>query len=659
MNLFDQALAIYKKIKEVKFKNKAIERIGQIEKEPSLPRYIKDISPRVNSILANAPLAKKYPQAGALILFCDEKIEITPQNTEVSYLHYIVKILNARGKENFSEIHIDYDSTYEKVELEYARTIRPDGQVMDVGSRHIRDVSRYLNFPLYSNARVFIISFPEIAEGSSIEYKVKIYRNELINKKDTVLSYPVQFSEPIIAADFSISLPKERKLYLKIINDRYNNFGADLSPQIKEKDGFLIYSWRFKDIPQIVPESNMPPDVQVNPIILISTFDSWQDIYNWWWGLAKDKIKADAAIRDKVKELIQGKICNEDKIRAIYNFCAQKIRYVAVEYGQAGYEPYRAEDIFKNKYGDCKDQAILLITMLKEAGFTAWPVLIATKEYYNLNEDFPGVFFNHCIACIPGKEKTVFLDPTAETCSFDDLPAGDQARKVLIFKEGGYEVHGTPLYPAGHNLIRQDIKIVLNSDENITAEKGVFTFGVYDQGQRHWLLYTPPELIEETLKEKIQEVSIGAVLEKYNIKNIEDLNQPVELDYTFRGPQYFTVAGPLRIMPQLTALDTAMVAKDKRKYPIDFEILDSKETIFEIDFPSNFAIKYIPDTVVEDSAWLKFSAEYTRKENKIYFRQRTELKKSAVSESEYPDFKNFFAGLAKRIKQRIVLERIR
>ncbi len=655
LNLFDKALAVYKKIKTKEFLAQASQRADIIEKH-ARPAHIKEISPEVNKVLESAPAQELYPQAGALILLCDERVEITPQDTEVSYMHYVIKILNERGKESFSETHIGYDSTYDKVELEYARTIKPDGTVVDVGARHIRDVSRYMNFPLYSNARVYIISFPEISEGASIEYKVKVYRNQLINKKDFVISYPVQSSEPIMKADFTLTLPKAKKLHITKSNEKYNDFKADLSPVVKEESGNLIYAWQFKDIPQIVPESNMPPGIEINPSIFMSTFASWQEIYNWWWELAKDKIEADKAIKDKVGELTKGIDSEEARMRAIYNFCAQKIRYVAVEYGQAGYEPHRAPDIFKNKYGDCKDQAILLVTMLKEAGITAWPVLISTKDYYDLNADFPSMLFNHCIAALNLRDKIIFLDPTAETCSFGDLPAGDQNRKVLLIKEGGYEIQPTPLYPAEHNLIKQDIKIKINPGEGISAKKDVFSYGVYDQGQRYWLLYTQPELVKETLNEKIQDISIGARLDNYDIKNLNGLDTAVVLSYAFNGPEYFTVAGPLRIMPQLTALDTSLVAKDSRKYPLDFSILDTKETSLEIQLPPKLTVKYIPKNINEDSPWLKIMVEYLVKDNRLYFKQNAELKKQVVSEAEYPDFKKFFEGLAKKVKQRVVLE---
>lgn len=656
LNLFDQALEIYRKIKSPQFKPLSLARENIIEKRVN-PVLIKDLEPRVNKIIEEAPAAENYPQAGALVLSCEEEVETTPEDTQVSTLHYLIKILNQRGKEDFSEAHIDYDSTYEKIELDYARTIKPDGTVTDVGTRHIRDVSKYLNFPLYSNARVYIISFPEIAEGSVIEYKLKIYRNQLINKKDFALDYPLQTQAPVLFASFRLSIPENLTLRIKELNEKYNNFSANLKPLVEKNNKRLVYRWEFKNIPQILPETGMPAAVQINPTLLFSTFDSWEEIYKWWWDLAKDKIKADNGIKEKVKNLTAKLKTQEDKIKAVHNFCAKDIRYVAVEYGQAGYEPHRAEDTFKNKYGDCKDKAILLVTMLKEIGVSAFPVLISTRDYYNLSKDFPSMMFNHCIAAVRMNEKIIFIDPTAETCSFGDLPADDQNRRVLMFPESGYSIADTPLYPAEHNLIRQEAQVKITADENVVAKKTISSLGIYDQAQRYWLVYTPPQLVEESLKEKIQEFSIGAKLNSYSIDNLDDLNFPVVLNYEFTGNEYFTEAGDLRIMPQLSRLDTGFIAKERRNYPIDFNILDSKETVYVIEIPKNFTVKYLPDSITRDSKWVKFISEYAQKNNRLYFSQRIDAKVSLINQDEYSDFKNFFESLVKETKQRIVLEK--
>ena len=656
LNLFDKALENYRKIKSSDLSSQAMLREVIIEKRGGLEK-IQELDPESSRIISQAPAPENYPQAGAQVLFCDEKVEITADNKEISSMHYIVKILNERGKEGFSETHIGYDSTYEKVELQFARTIKPDGTVAEVGSRHIRDVSKHMNFPLYSNARVFIISFPEIAEGVSIEYKVKIYRNQLVNKKDFVTVYPVQSSEPLIAANFTLEIPQDRPVYIKTSNDNYNYFGAQLKPRIEKLADKTIYRWNFKEVPQVIPENGMPPSVEINPTIFISTFQKWEDIYNWWWSLARDKIRSDRAIEEKIQELTAGAKNEEEKLRAIYNFCAKEIRYVAVEYGQAGYEPHQAADIFKNKYGDCKDQAILLVTMLNKAGFQASPVLIGTREAFNLDENFPSMLFNHAIAAVKFQGRLVFLDPTAETCSFDDLPPGDQERKVFICGSEGYKIENTPLYPADHNRIRQSADIKINADESIVAEKSVFSFGVYDQSQRYWLLYTMPELVKEEISARAQEVSIGAKLESYKIKNLNDLNKPLELSYRFAGPEYLINGGNLRIMPQVGTLDTGLVAKDSRRYPIDFGFLDTKTVELNLSLPENFVIKYMPEDINKDSPWMRFEASYRTDGKRLVFKQNLELKKTEIAQKDYPAFKAFFENLAKALKQRTVFER--
>ncbi len=112
-------------------------------------------------------------------------------------------------------------------------------------------------------------------------------------------------------------------------------------------------------------------------------------------------------------------------------------------------------------------------------------------------------------------------------------------------------------------------------------------------------------------------------------------------------------------MPRFAGLDTSLVAKDKRKYPIDFGLLDTTEAIFEIEIPLNFAVKYIPESITEDNPWSKYSVEYSYRGNKIFFKERKELKKNTVSQEEYAAFKSSFEGLAKKLKQHIVLERIK
>jgi transglutaminase-like putative cysteine protease len=106
----------------------------------------------------------------------------------------------------------------------------------------------------------------------------------------------------------------------------------------------------------------------------------------WYWGLVKDQFVADDEVKRRVTEVTKGLTTPEDKVRAIYDYVVQKTRYVALEFGIHGFKPYRCAQIFARGFGDCKDKATLIVTMLKEAGIPATIVILRT----GMRGDFEG-----------------------------------------------------------------------------------------------------------------------------------------------------------------------------------------------------------------------------------------------------------------------------
>lgn len=656
-NLFDQAIKVYTKTTGKDYKLLASERMTAINAQIGVATVDEIENEFIRSLIRNAPGQEEYPNAGAVILLDDEKFEILPDYTATDETHFIVKILNDRGK-HYGEVELDYDSTYEKVELEYARTIRPDKTVVSVGDKHVRDVSRYLNYPLYSNARVKIISMPEVTEGSIIEYKAKWHISKLINKRDFSHHYGIQGYEPYLNQKLTVVVPADYEFNFKSYNPGYTNYKVDFSPEIKEVDNKRVYTWEFKNAPEIIVEPSMPPWQEIVPSLSLSSFNRWEEIYDWWWNLTKDKVNVDEEIERKVKELTKGKKTEEEKTKAIYHWVASKVRYVAVEYGQAGFEPHSAIEIFKNKYGDCKDQAMLLIAMLRCSGISAHPVLIGTKGCWVLDEEFPVLTFNHAIVEAEVDGKTVFLDPTAETASFGDLPTSDQDRKVLVFYERGGRIEKIPLFPSEHNKISKTMEIRIDKDETISATREVKTSGMYDQSQRAWLKYTKPVLVQEELKEKINTITPGGELLNYRISNVEDLNQPVEIRMEFKGPKFLTRAGKNRLLPKFGSLSASLVSKERRNFPVDFQALCVNETRIRVELPSHLTVKFMPPPIVKDTPWFTYIYEHTFSKGLISFEERLIDKKSSVSVEEYPEFKEVCEELTRQTDEQVILEEL-
>src|SRR5262249_38902081 len=146
----------------------------------------------------------------------------------------------------------------------------------------------------------------------------------------------------------------------------------------------------------------------------VSSISAWQDIATWFQGLEKPQAEPNEAIRETVKQLTADKKTDEEKARAIYDWVANRVRYVGVEIGMSAFRPHAAADVHKNLYGDCKDKATLLISMLGLAGIKAHPVLLKAEERRPVSQGLPSLnAFNHCIALADVGGKEVWLDATA------------------------------------------------------------------------------------------------------------------------------------------------------------------------------------------------------------------------------------------------------
>ncbi len=657
-NLFDQAVKIYERIKGIKYKKFAQERVAYITAK-TRAMTVKDIAdPYIKNLIETSPGQSEYPNAGAIILLSNRNFKILNDYTAVQEYHSLIKILNDRGKEKYGEVKLSYDSTYEKIEIVYARTVKLDGTIISVGAKHIRDISEYPEYPLYSNARLKIISMPGLTEGAIIEYKAKKYIKKLIHGREFCESYSIQSFEPCLNKRISLTVPTEYEINFKSYNPGYLNYELSFSPSVEKLKNESKYTWEFKDIPEIIAEPSMPPYADITPYLCLSSFNNWSQIYEWWGKLYKEKIGTNEAIREKTQELIKGKKTEKDKARAIYNWCAAKIRYVGVEYGEAGFEPHYATEIFKNKYGDCKDQVMLLISMLRYAGISAYPVLIGTRGVYPLDEGFPTLLFNHAICLAKIGEELIFLDPTGETTSFGDLPGGDQNRQVLVFYEKEEKIEKIPLFGAEHNKVFQKLTISVNPDESISGTMEINTFGIYNQGQRWWLKYTKPVLIKEELKSWVSTISPGGELQNHQISDVEDLDQPVEIKMEFKGPKFLTEAGKNRLVPSLGRVSATLVSREKRNYPLDFDILSSSYMSVEIKLPDNLTVDYLPQPVIKDTPWFRYFSEYTFSKGTIFFEEGLVRKKTLVSTKSYSEYKEIYEELARQTDKQIVLEKV-
>lgn len=653
-NLFPQAKEKYKALLRTDYAEKAQKRLEVLQSKKI------EISERTKSLIEKKIDQADYPDADSVVIYSEESIDVSADNTSVYTVYALVKILNERGRNRWAELNLSYDSTYQRVELDYARTITPDHQVITVGTENIRDVNRYMNFPMYSNSKAFIISMPQVTKGSYIEYKARIHKSKLINEDDSSVIYRLFESFPVVESSITFSFPKERELTMAQINKEYlpEDISFDLEKsETKYKD---VYTYKFKDIAQFIPESNMPNATYVNPALVVSTFESWQELYEWWKSLYEDKLVMTEEMKSLVDELKSQAKDSEDLKRLIYEFCSRRIRYVAIEYGDAGFEPHSSDEVFFNRYGDCKDQAILLVTLLRHAGFKAYPVLIPTDDAFDLREDIVASYFNHAIAAVEDRDgNLIFMDPTSSTAAFGTLPLGDQDRKTLVFYEEGYKIEKTPLQ-ASNELFLQ-MQITLDEDEKAKIKRRLEYKGFYAAAYRNYYKNTPPSLVKDSLLRKARSMSSLAELETMDIKNIETFDVDPILEYSFSAPNFLSNAQDLRVVPILSEdpMDASYIDKDQRAFPLDLKGLYTLKTDIALLLPDNLEVVYMPDDLLLEMGWGTYSIKLDKVYNTISFKERLEIKEKIIDRDDYLSFKNELEEILYKSKKQIILRKVK
>jgi len=254
-------------------------------------------------------------------------------------------------------------------------------------------------------------------------------------------------------------------------------------------------------------------------------------------------------------------------------------------------------------------------------------------------------------------EALVFMDPTAETTSFGNVPLGDQEREVLVFFDGTYAIKTIP--PTDNNGIVTTMDIDLTGQGNAVIKRSLNMHGFFAAAYRGYVKYTHPALIEEEIRKKMIEICSSSSLDGYTIENETDFDKDPLLTYGFRAQQWLNPAGKLRIVPILDEayIDRKLIGKDKRSFPIDLEGLYSKKAIMRIRLPEALRVRYAPEPVSLETPWFFLALSCTQERGQLELAQEFIVRRRFVTIDEYPEFKRTIEQALYLLREQIILEK--
>ena len=589
----------------------------------------------ISDILQSMPAAESFPDADILYLLNEEIHEVFTDGNSTKTVHNIFMVVSESGKD-YANQEISYDSRKEKIKILYARTINADGKSIHLKGNAINTVTPYSSFPSYSDYKELTFSMPGVTIGSVIDIKyVMEMKSEIQGEFDGFFFF--QRCNPVLISRYMIIAPEKMNVKYRMFNPLED---APLSPDILLKSGKIAYLWEYKDIPQIFPEDNMPPFEGVAFNILVTSIDSWELFFQWWKERSSGKATPDEGIKEKVAELTSNLPTLNQKAEAIFDYVRSEIRYVSLDMGKSGYVPECAQKVFGNKYGDCKDQSTLLISMLRVAGIPAYYVFVPTQEIKNLVKDFPYPFqFNHCIVAIESEGGYQFLDPTAENYRFGYLPGCDQNRGIVIFKENETIFGITPLAKAEENFSSSIWNVEIGLDGSLEVVRTKYCSGSQDAGLRSFLIYYSPTEIKDAIEIFISDISPGAELLAYSHSDPLNFKKNCMLTMNYQIKEYCKKAGDILIFHgPVIEEGFSSAGKEERRYPIQFE--SKSQSTYEVEFniPEGYRLYYLPEPVEIRNAYFDCLSTFLEKGTRIIHQVKFIKKTVQVPIENYVDF---------------------
>ncbi|MFT3774843.1 MAG: DUF3857 domain-containing protein [Minicystis sp.] len=548
----------------------------------------------------------------------------------------------------------EYQADKQTVQLRAAKVYRKDGKIdeaVESGESSANDPS----LAMYTSSRTFYVQFPRLETGDVVELR---YRVEDVAVRNEIADYYGEVEimgtdEPVSGSEYVLITPKSRTFQVN------TSAIPGLQRETTEQGDNRILRFYADKVEPVASEPVMPPWGEILPHVHVSTFKSWDDVGGYYWGLARDQLDVDDEVRRRVKEITKGLKDDAAKVKAIYKY-ATRLRYVALELGLEGIKPRRCAQTIARGWGDCKDKATVIVTMLREAGIPATLVLVRTGMRGNI-EDAPASLapFDHAIAYVPSLD--LYLDGTAEHTGSTELPVMDRGAFALQINAGKPKLVRLPQPPPEASITRRKIDVALQPDGSGQFGLDLLVSGAYapTYRQRYLAEGLRRERAQRDLGGELGAFELAAGKGGLELSDLDDEEQPVHLKAKGKALAFARRDGEALVVPagpthKLTA-DYASLSK--RNLDIDLHALTQKDDEWTIKLPPGMKITRAARPAQLDTPFGRFSIAFEESQGKLVVRSSLAFKKARITPAEYPAWRAFCEAVDRGFGQSIVVSK--
>jgi hypothetical protein len=611
------------------------------------------------------------PETNAVVLLDDTTYTVAPDGSATEHHRHIVKILRPQGREEgIVAVPFDKDS---KILSMHVWSIGPDGHEYAVKDNEMVEYGYPGQGNFFVDLKVRAANAPGRDPGGIVAYEYEQRSHTYLTEK----TWFFQNDLPHVNQSFTLELPPGFT-HGTVWAHSKEVPAVDLEHQ--------RWRWEMKDTPPIdLAHVMLRPAAfslegrmtvhYAGPTIPTATTGTWQSIGEWYQTLAKDRLVATPEIAAKAQELVSGKTDFYDKTEAIGEFVQKQVRYFVIEMGIGGYQPHFAGDIFRNRYGDCKDKATLLTAMLSTVGVHGALVMVDHRRGV-VDPDAPSIVGDHMIAAIEipngynsprlrsvvtsktGRRYLIF-DPTWEKTAFGQLAHNLQGGYGVLLEGNDSQIIQFPVLPPDLNTIRRTAAFQLQPDGSLKGTVTEKRFGDVSENRR--ALYTMGDVKQQTqyLDRVLGEDFTSFTVSDFKVQNAEALNKDLTTSYSLAADRFGKPMGPL-LMVRPRVLGSEELETDHKKrnsVPVNLNETILAEDDYTIELPAGYAIDEIPDPVKLDLGFASYESSSTVKDNVLHYTRTYTVREVTLPADRYPDVQKLAGVIAADEQSHAVLKK--
>ena len=622
---------------------------------------------------AAAPLPAHDEQTDAVLVYSEEAVTVLGPDRMKTQIRRAYKILRPGGEDyGVAAMRV---SPLEKVTHVHGWCIPAQGAGYEVKDKDAVETAlpNIEGSDLISDIRVRLLRIPAAVPGSVVGYEYEI-EEQLPFLQDT---WQFQREVPVSETHYSLQLPGGWEYKSSWVN----------AAETKPVQSGNTWQWTLTNVEGIRTEQRMPPLAGVAGEMIVSFFPpggttnvgSWEQMGDWYFNLTAGRRELSPELQQKTAALTASSTTALDKMRRIAEFVQGEIRYVAIELGVGALQPHPATEVFRHRYGDCKDKATLMSAMLHELGIDSYYVLINATRGATRADTPPHLSgFDHVILAIrlpeqvkddslvavvqyPQLGRILFFDPTNELTPLGQIGGYLQGNYGLLAAPSGASLVRLPTQSPSLNGVVRSAKLTLDSSGTLTGDVHETIIGDRAYSQRGSLLAV------KDAKEQIKpiETLISSSVPSFHLTKAEVLNlhkpeQPFGFAFTFEAAHYAKTSGNLLLVrPRVIGVKSSSLleTKEPRRFPVEFSAPEQDVDDFEIALPADYKVEELPAPVDADYSFASYHSKTVASGGTLRYTRQFEVKEVSVPVSKASELRQLYRIIASDERNMAVLEK--